>query len=89
MKWQTDKPCVCCGRYTENGNALHHLITRKSNPELQNEPFVLIPVCQEDHNRFHNKGISEMAKRFPSVKAWLEDNGWQIVHGSWTPPCWL
>jgi len=89
MKWQTDELCVACGAWTENGNCFHHLITRRSNPELQNEKFNLIPVCQRCHNMFHVKGVSEMAKRFYSVRVWLEGSGWQIVHGSWTPPVWL
>lgn len=76
MKWVTNLPCVVCGRVTENGNALHHIYTRKAYPEHSKESWNLIPVTQDCHNMFHSNGTEYMASKYPRVKDWLLDNNW-------------
>ena len=78
MKWKTDLPCTACGKYTEGGNALHHIYTRKAHPECEKEAWNLIPCDQSCHNMFHNNGTEYMANKYPNVKAWLEANNWYI-----------
>lgn len=76
MKWQTDKPCVACGRVTENGNALHHILTRKAFSEFQNEPWNTLPLCFFCHEKIH-RGMNKFVNENPRVKEWLVNNGWQ------------
>lgn len=78
MKWITSLPCVVCGRVTENGNALHHVLTRKAYPEHTHKTWNHAPVNQQCHNEWHAKGTEYMANKYPSVKAWLEANNWYI-----------
>lgn len=88
INWSTQEPCACCGIVTENGNAKHHVLSRKAYREFQDEAWNCSPLCLMHHNMIHSKGISEMAKRFPGFKSWLELNGWEIVHGAWKPKIW-
>jgi hypothetical protein len=76
MKWQTNLPCVACGRYTENGNALHHVLTRKAHPELKDKHYNLMPLCVHHHNMIHSKGARFMCEHFTNICAWLTSNNW-------------
>lgn len=70
---------IKCIVFNSPGAEYHHIYTRGANPgaEWIDEPWNIIPVCHELHNLFHKEGTSYMAKRFPSIKAWLERNGWE------------
>ena len=73
MRWKSEKPCEICGK----GEAcLHHIYTRGARPDLQNEEWNLIAVCQEHHNKFHEKGTAAMAIKHYQVRQWLQANGW-------------
>lgn len=74
--FKSDKACVVCGLKTDGMVTYHHLLTKKAHPESKNNKRVLISVCQNHHNYFHNKGTSYMASSYPAVKEWLIDNGW-------------
>jgi 5-methylcytosine-specific restriction endonuclease McrA len=69
--------CIVCGKQGEGLVTFHHLHTRKARPDLINEPKNKIPVCQQDHNSFHAKGTDYMAEKYPKVKAWLINRGWE------------
>lgn len=85
---KTNLPCVATGESREGFVCLHHLYTKKARPDLKYESWNLIPVDQATHNAFHSLGISEMAKRNPSVKKWLEDNDWYYctIAKKWVHP---
>ena len=85
MKWKTDLPCTACGKYTEGGNALHHIMARKPYPEHLLKAWNLIPLCFNCHTVTHKRGEVYMSNKYPNVKAWLESNGWYIceLRGSW------
>lgn len=76
MSFKSNLPCVACGLNKENMVTYHHIHTQKSRPDLRNNPFNLISVCQRHHNDFHSKGTDYMANKFPSVKEWLIKNNW-------------
>lgn len=76
MSYESQKPCVCCGRSGEGLVCFHHLYTRKTYPEFSQKEWNQIPVCQEHHNQFHSKGNDYMASTYPSVSRWLEENNW-------------
>jgi len=64
----------CCetGRPAE----LHHVLTRKSRPDLIDEPWNLMPVSREIHGFIHQHGLTRSSKHFAGVKAWLLNEGW-------------
>ena len=76
MSYESHEPCICCGRQESGFVCYHHLYTRKAYPEFSEREWNKIPVCQEHHNQFHNKGIDFMARKFKSVEQWLEKNNW-------------
>jgi hypothetical protein len=75
--YQSDKACVCCGLIGDGMTCYHHLLTQKSHPELKENKRNMISVCQNHHNMFHSRGIDYMATKFPLVKDWLMNNGWE------------
>lgn len=77
MSYEADEPCAATGVMGVGIITYHHLYTRKSRPDLAEVGWNKIPVCRAAHNEFHNKGTSHMAKKYPSVKKWLETNNWQ------------
>jgi hypothetical protein len=79
--------CVVCGKQGEGLICWHHLHTRKSRPDLVDEPNNKIAVCQNDHNLFHAKGTDYMAENYPTVKKWLINRGWERNFlGKWFLP---
>lgn len=75
MSWQSHEPCIACGTMSID-RCYHHVLTRKAHPEYINESWNLMSLCAVHHNMIHAKGISHMVAKFPSVKAWLENNNW-------------
>jgi hypothetical protein len=73
---------VVCGGSAE----LHHLLTRKAYPELQNESWNLIPVCRVTHQDFHAYGNSYMAIKHSQIELWFSSNGWEKIGKKWWPP---
>jgi hypothetical protein len=69
--------CIVCRKQGEGLVCWHHLLTRKARPDLVNEPRNKIPVCQNCHNVFHQKGTDHMAKTIPQVESWLTNRGWE------------
>jgi hypothetical protein len=91
--WSSNEPCVCCGLQDEQRVCFHHLLTRKTYAEYQDEKWNKIPVCQPAHNLFHSKGPGWMADNFPNVERWLIKNGWfradqHVKQRKWMPPIW-
>ena len=84
MSYQTDLPCVICGKQTEGGNCFHHLMSRKSHPEFKDDPRNMIPVCFLCHTEiFHKLTLVEVADKYQSVKEFLLNNNWQIILNKW------
>jgi hypothetical protein len=83
--WKTDKPCTVCYKQTENGNAIHHVYTRKAWPECENESWNHFPCCFSCHTMMHSKPMSFLVKRYPQIKEWLLENNWyeDKTKGSW------
>lgn len=82
--FEAKEPCVVCHKFGKGLVCYHHLWTRKARPEFSMVKFNMIPVCQEHHNEFHNKGTSEMAEKYPQVKEWLRQNNWIKLQNKWT-----
>lgn len=78
QNYSSSEPCVHCGLVDPQRVCLHHIFTRKARPDLANEKWNLVSVCQEAHNLWHMKGTSYMAARYPNVSLWLANNGWYI-----------
>ena len=76
MSYESDSPCVVCGKQGQGMICYHHIYTRKAYPEFSSKSWNMISVCQNHHNEFHNKGTDYMASTYPSVLKWLQDNEW-------------
>ena len=85
MNFESNKPCVCCGKFGDGMVCFHHLMTRKAYPEHTLKPWNQISVCQEHHNLFHARPLSEVAEKFTTVSKWLIDNNWvkNEISGKW------
>lgn len=60
-----------------------HIKTKKTGGP--NEPFNLMPLCRICHRKQHDIGIISFMNRFPEVKKYLEDWGWEIIeNGSYS-----
>ena len=60
------------------GATKHHIYTQGSRPDLKNKEWNMIPVMQIFRDLFHKKGTKYMADKYPQVKVWLLDNGWEF-----------
>jgi len=76
MKYISDEPCIACGHGLENEVCYHHLTSRKAGGS--DDPSNLLPVCKRCHMKAH-ESIVKLFNRYPSVRAWLEDNGREDV----------
>lgn len=54
---------------------LHHVQSRKSGGG--DEPWNLMPLDHRYHQELHQLGLLKMSEKYPQVKKWLSDNGWQ------------
>ena len=54
----------------------HHVLGRKTRPDLIDEPWNKMPVSREIHQFLHQHGMNRSAKLFRGVKEWLIKNGW-------------
>lgn len=79
-----DMSCMVCNR---RGDVVaHHLVSRKSyGPDVKEN---LIPLCVEHHNEIHFIGRTTFAYKYPLVKVFLMDNGWEYcdMFKKWFPP---
>ena len=85
MSYKTDLPCICCGKYTENGNAFHHLKSRGSGGT--DDSWNLVPCDMMCHTKyFHLKGLTWTAEKYPRVKEFLLKNNWEFceLRKKWT-----
>jgi hypothetical protein len=74
MGYQTDHCTIndhCLGDFTG-----HHLKTRGSGGP--DETWNMMPVCTLHHNQAHSLGLIRMSIKYPQVRQWLDDNGWQF-----------
>lgn len=53
----------------------HHLQSRGAGGD--DVAANCIPVCFTHHREFHDKGISHMNQKYPSIAAWLSIAGWK------------
>ena len=83
-KYQTDKPCLNCGKKTFNGNCFHHIKTRGSGGT--DDEWNLMPLCFFCHENVHKIGLKSFANKNFAVKSFLISQGWEIcpVKGIWT-----
>lgn len=56
----------------------HHIYTRKAHPELENEPWNLMPLCQAHHNEIHSMGSNRFAQKYARATKWFKENGWHF-----------
>ena len=66
--------CTICHDKAE----LHHVYTRKASPELENEPYNLLPLCRMHHCAVHAIGMKEFANQYGSIRKWLQLNEWTL-----------
>ena len=76
--WKSDKPCVVCGESRDGYVTFHHILTRGAHPELQNEPYNLMPLCQAEHNEIHRLGANRFAQKYEKAAQWFKENGWDF-----------
>jgi 5-methylcytosine-specific restriction endonuclease McrA len=72
--YQADLPCLVCLEEGEGKVCFHHVKTRKSGGP--DEPWNMMPLCQEHHNEVHQKGLGIFALRYAQVVFWLKSNNW-------------
>jgi hypothetical protein len=82
--YQTDLPCLVC-KYKYPQRTFHHVKHRGSGGS--NKPHNLMPLCFYCHEKIHRSLVS-MAIKHPSIRYWLEENGWQYceIRGKWCHP---
>lgn len=74
--YSTDRPCLACGKVTENGNTFHHILTRGSGgPDYD---WNLMPLCGNHHTEIHLKGMTYFADKFPTIRTWLLFYKWEF-----------
>ena len=68
------EPCLRCGKIT--GATPHHIKTRGSGggDTVAN----LMPLCQRHHMEVGTIGMIAFAGKYPRVRLWLLDHGWEI-----------
>ena len=79
--FQSNLPCEVCGQ-TIQDNYFHHILTKKSRPDVKYKEFNLISVCQEHHNDFESKGNNTMSKIYPHIRKLFIDRGFYMCETS-------
>lgn len=85
--YQTDEPCIL-EKYHQCGHmqrCYHHVAKRQRSEPIE-ESWNKMPVCQEAHNEFESRPLSELAVKYPLVRFWLTDRGWRFNGHKWTHP---
>jgi hypothetical protein len=77
MSYQSHEPCTACGTSAVDVT-YHHILTRKTRPDLKEAEFNKIPLCFTHHGEVHQIGMSAFAKRWGRVDKWLIKNGWEF-----------
>lgn len=76
--FESNLPCVCCGKNGKGQVTFHHLKTRKSYSDFVYKEWNLLPLCQYHHNEAHQKGLNYMASNYTGVKRFLILNEWEF-----------
>lgn len=82
MAEYTKEEYTCVVRGTPYAT-LHHIYSRGAHPTLADEPENMIPVCDEIHKLWHSKGTVWMQNKFPRIRTWLSENGWELDPVLW------
>ena len=61
----------------------HHVYSRKAHPRLTHEESNMIPICDELHKMWHMQGTLYMQNKYPAIRRWLVDNGWELDPVLW------
>lgn len=77
--YKSDKPCVVCGESRDGFVCFHHVRSRKAGGS--DDPANLLSLCQKCHNEVHAIGDIAFMHKYPSVKHWMESNGWEVFNG--------
>lgn len=72
--YSTEKPCLVCGIVTENGNDLHHIISRGARGP--DEDWNLMPLCNPHHQEIHS-GRTTFAGKYSQARDFLLNHGWE------------
>lgn len=79
-------PCLACGKSPPN--EAHHVKSRGAGGG--DDYWNLIPLCNEDHvsgpNAWHRLGAISFVHRFPWVRSYLIQLGWDITTYRLIPP---
>ncbi len=82
MSYEANEPCIVTKLEGRGLVTYHHLLTKKAYPEHKDSTWNLIPVSQKIHLEFHQKGMSYMANKYPSVERWLIQNDWYVCEST-------
>jgi 5-methylcytosine-specific restriction endonuclease McrA len=77
--FKSDKPCIVCGESRDGFVCFHHIRSRKAGGS--DHPANLLSLCQRCHNEVHAIGNLAFMQKHPSVKSWMESNGWEALKG--------
>jgi len=72
-----------CVVYGTNGATKHHVYSQGAHPRLVDQETNMIPISDELHKEWHAQGTIYMQNKFPQIKQWLLDNGWQFDAAAW------
>lgn len=73
LKSYREKSCEICGTY--RNTVAHHIksVGSGGNDVTHN----LIPLCIEHHVEIHKIGINKTIHKYPHLKYFLQENGWE------------
>ena len=66
--------CAACGKI--GGLDPDHQVTRGAGGG--EEYWNIMPLCRKEHVQRHSKGVLWLSEKYPGVKAWLIQNGWEF-----------
>ena len=70
--------CIVCGF---KGVDLHHFKHKGSGGS--DESWNLIKLCHKHHVEIHSNGKDSFINKYPKLRDWLLDNGWENINGRW------
>jgi hypothetical protein len=59
------------------GDYCYHHVKKRSNLGTDDQ-WNMMPLCVYHHGIIHLLGVNRMIEKYPEVRQWLNDNGWQI-----------
>lgn len=72
--------CVACGAWPSDP---HHVTTKKAGGHDTGDN--VMPLSRDCHREVHTIGLVAFTYKYPSVKTWLEEKGWEYESN---PPKW-